>query len=136
MDDINLSKCPGTNLVVHYIRAVKNGYWLEAIVLAHMYIETQLRMILEFDDFRKAKKTNPNEKVINLAQRAYKKKIIDETLYGRIDEFNTSRNDAAHNLLTGKICYEDLEPMAIESDSLINELKQLEMTVRSRRNNP
>lgn len=119
---------------MHRLRAMENGYWLEAIVLAHMYIETQLRMILEFDDFRKDRNTNPNEKVIDLAQRAYKKKIIEETLYRRIEKFNTVRNDAVHNLTIGQISYDDLKSMATESENLINELKQSEMAVRSRRN--
>ena len=136
MEDINLSKFPALNLVVHHTRALKNGYWLEAIVLAHVYLETQLRMILEFDDFRKDRKTKSEEKVTNLAQRAYKKKIIDKALYEKIEKFNTARNDAVHNLTIGQISYEDLEPMAMESDSLINDLKPFEMAVRSRRNYP
>ena len=99
-------------------------------------METQLRMILGFDDFRKDNNTKDNEKVIKLASQAHKKGIIDDQLFEKIKRFNAARNDAVHNLTIGIISYEDLEPMAIESDSLINELKQLEMAVRAQRNYP
>ncbi len=133
MSEINLSKFPIMNLIIHHNRAIENEFWLEAIVLAHMYIETQLRKILEHDDFRKKPKTIPSEKVIELAKEAYSKQVVNEQLLRKIESFNKSRNDAVHNLTVGIISYEDLKATATSSDQLIGELRELEEDISSRR---
>ena len=135
MSEINLSEFPIMNLIIHYNRAIENEFWLEAIVLAHMYVETQLRKILEFDDFRKKPKTIPNEKVIELAKQAYNKRVVNKQLLRKIESFNKSRNDAVHNLTVGIISYEDLKATATSSDQLIGELRELEEDISSRRTN-
>ncbi|MBN2116647.1 MAG: hypothetical protein JW730_08755 [Anaerolineales bacterium] len=133
MEIKDFSGFPMLSLTLYFNRAIEDKHWLEAIVLAHMYIETQLRMILGFDDFRKTPRAKKEETVYSLNRQAYKKKAIDKLLYERIDHFNSTRNNAVHNLTLGIISYEDLEPMANEAAKLIRELNDLETAIRSRR---
>ncbi len=121
------------SLTLYFSRAIEDKHWLEAIVLAHMYIETQLRMILGFDDFRKTPRAEKEETFYFLYHRAYKEGAIGKTLYERIDQFNSTRNNAVHNLTLGIISYDELEPMAQEAAKLIRELNELETAIRLRR---
>ncbi len=118
----DFSAFPGLNLILYYNRAIDDKHWLEAIVLAHMYIETQLRTILG-KEIRKAKNTKKAENVIGLAVRAREKKKIEEGLSKRIEEFNITRNNAVHNLAVGIVTYDQLESTARQAGSLIQELQ-------------
>ena len=120
----DFSAFPTLSLVLYYNRAINEKHWLEAIVLAHMYIETQLRTVLG-KEIRKAKRTKNDENVIGLVEKANEKKKIDDDLAKRLTEFNNSRNNAVHHLSIGIITYDELEPTARQAGSLIHELQAL-----------
>lgn len=121
-DDQIIHSFPVINLVIYFHRAIDDRHWLEAIVLAHMYIETQLRAI-EGKNIRKGKNTPKDEKIIVLAKNAYNKKNISEDLFNKINGFNSKRNDAVHNIASGVITYDQLEQTAIDAGTLIDELR-------------
>jgi hypothetical protein len=136
MENVDLSKFPIMELLVRRMRALENKYWIEGLVLTHMYIETQLRIILEFVEFRKTRNTKQEETVISLIEKTYKKEIIETDLYEKLRSFNTARNNAVHNLGIGLISYDDLELLASESSILINELMLIEVAINARKNYP
>lgn len=121
-DDIVARNFPVINLVVYFNRAIKDKHWLEAIVLAHMYIETLLRTI-EGKSIRKGRNTKKGESIKGLAKSAYDKQNISQALFSKIDKFNTIRNNAVHNIASGEITYEQLEQTAIDAGTLIDELR-------------
>ncbi len=109
---------PVSGLVLYFNRAFDDKYWLEAIVLAHMYIETQLRTVLG----KEIREARNGDSVIWLATKAKEKNKIEESLFKRIEKFNTARNDAVHNLAIGSIRYDQLESVAVQASKLMNEL--------------
>ncbi len=122
VDDIVARAFPVSGLVIYFNRAINDKHWLEAIVLAHMYIETQLRTVLG-KEIRKQR--NTSESVITLAKKAKEKKKIEEGLFERIEDFNTIRNNAVHHLSIGIISYEELEKPARQAGNMMNELLSL-----------
>jgi len=121
MDIKDFSDFPVISLVLYFNRAIDDKHWLEAIVLAQMYIETQLRTLLGKD----IRKNKDNISIYALADAALKNNKIDGDLYGRIKEFNSVRNTAVHHLSLGNITYDGLEQSAKQAGSLINELQAL-----------
>jgi hypothetical protein len=119
-----LTNLPGANLVLRRMRALENKYWLEAMILADIHIETQLRTIAGIDEIQKSKRTG--KEVINLAKQMAEQNMIGKDLYEKIKKFNTSRSKIFQNFVMETISYEQLESMAIASESLIVELKDLE----------
>jgi hypothetical protein len=117
-DDIIAHALPTMRLIVYFNQAIDGKRWLEAIVLAHMYIETQLRTIAG----KPIRKERWGKKVIRLAKSARDKDRIGEDLFHKIEEFNEARNDAVHNLASENITYDQLEPTARQGGKLINEL--------------
>lgn len=124
MQPSDTSAFPVLSLAIYYIRAIEDKHWLEAIVLAHMYIETQLRTIFG-KDIRKTKSAKDNERVIKLVEIAKDKNKINDNLFTKLTEFNTMRNNAVHHLSIGIITYDELEPTARKAGSLIDELRAL-----------
>lgn len=119
-----LSSLPGADLVLRRMRALENKYWLEAMILADLHIETQLRTISGVDEIQKSKRTG--KEVINLAKQMAEHNMIGKDLYEKIKKFNTSRSKVFQNFVMETISYEQLESMAMASESLIVELKDLE----------
>jgi hypothetical protein len=118
----SLSNLPGADLVLRRMRALENKYWLEAMILADLHIETQLRSISGIDS--KSKRTG--KEVINLAKQMAEHNMIDRNLYQKIKKFNASRSKIFQNFVMETTSYEQLESMAMASESLIAELKDLE----------
>lgn len=125
MKKLKLSGNPVMDLIIYRIRAMEEEHWLEVIVLTHMFVETQLRIVTGLDPVRNKRNPPREEKVIELAKQALKQNIIDNQLFSKIDTFNTARNDAAHNLALGIISYEQLKPVAKQSDDLMSELQRI-----------
>ena len=94
-------------LVIYFNKAIKDKHWLEAIVLAHMYIETQLRALL-FKDAHEGKKAGSLTK---LAKVAFDNKYIDLNIFEKIKEFNRARNDAVHNIASENITFDQLQQL-------------------------
>ena len=115
------------DLIRYRIRAMQNGYWLEALVLAHLFVESQLRLVLCLptqSGCRIPDDTIDEQRyVMQLATIARNNGIIDEDTWSMIREFNTARNDAVHNLSSGEISYEGLEGPARSADNLISRLQ-------------
>jgi hypothetical protein len=122
----SLSSLPGADLVLRRMRALENKYWLEAMILADLHIETQLRTISGMDELQKSKSKRTGKEVINLAKQMAEQNMIGKDLYEKIKKFNTSRSKVFQNFVMETISYEELESMAMASESLIVELKVLE----------
>ncbi len=125
MGKIRTSGNPVMDLIIYRDRAMQNGFWLEAIALTHMFIETQLRIVAGLEPVRRKGRAPSDEKVIELAKATKKRGIIDRKLFVKIDRFNTDRNNALHNLALGKIRYDNLSPIARGSEELMTELQSL-----------
>lgn len=132
INSLRLSKLPGADLVLRRMRALENKYWLEAMILADLHIENQLRTISGLNDLPKNVKRRTGKEVINLAKEIYERKIINDALYEKIKTFNTARIKTFQNFIIETISYEDLEVMVMASESLIVELKNLEVSKLSR----
>jgi hypothetical protein len=122
----SISKLPGANLVLRRMRALENKYWLEAMILADLYIETQLRNISGFENVQKNKTKRTGREVVQLAKQMYEQKMIDKDLFERIKKFNAARSRAFQHFIVESFSYEQMESMAMASEGLIVELKQLE----------
>jgi hypothetical protein len=121
-----LSNLPGADLVLRRMRALENKYWLEAMILADLHIETQLRAISGINELPKSKSKRTGKEVINLAKQMAEHNMIGKELYEKIRKFNTSRSRIFQNFVMETISYEKLESMAMASENLIVELKDLE----------
>ena len=122
------------DLIRFRIRAVENGYWLEALVLAHLFVETQLRLILWGipgpSGKRIAKSTIDDQKyVMQLANLAKDSGVIDEETWAMIREFNSARNKAVHDLSSGEITYGELETPALSASDLMSRLQRYYVAV-------
>jgi hypothetical protein len=122
----SINKLPGADLVLRRMRALENKYWLEAMILADLYIETQLRSISGFENVSKNKNKRTGREVIQLAKQMYEQKMIDKDLIERIKKFNAALGRAFQNFIVETFSYEQMESMAMASEGLIVELKQLE----------
>jgi uncharacterized protein YutE (UPF0331/DUF86 family) len=116
------------DLIRYRIRAIESGYWLEALILAHLFVETQLRLILSgiLTSSGKCipKNTIDGQKyVMQLANLAKDNGIIDEDTWALVRKFNTVRNQAVHDLSSGDISYEDLRVPAMSADDVISRLQ-------------
>lgn len=121
-------------LIKFRIRALNRGHWVEAIVLAHMFVETQLRLILRGSLGKTGKrlseeKIKKSKYVMDLANLALDNKFIDKVTYNLIQDFNKMRVKAVHNLSEGDISYEDLESPAKEAEKVISNLQSHYITV-------
>jgi hypothetical protein len=113
---------PVLRLIIHFNRAMDDQHWIEAIALAHMYIETQLRALL----FKRNRETaNPDEKVIALASTALEMKYISGELFISIRDFNKARNDAVHNIAALNKKYDGFRAAAQLASEIITQLQQL-----------
>jgi hypothetical protein len=103
--------------------AARNGYWLESLSLAHLFVETQLELIVSGhcspDEVDKASRRH----VWGLANLAKRKGLITPDTWNMIEEFNSARNKAIHGLATGEITYKDIEQHALDVDDLIANLQ-------------
>jgi hypothetical protein len=84
IDSLLLSKLPGSDMVLRRMRALENKYWLEAMMLADLHIESQLQKISGLDDLPRTGKTRTGKEVINLAKQFFERKIINNDLYEKI----------------------------------------------------
>lgn len=121
-----LTSLPSAALVVRRMRALENKYWLEAMILADLQIEMQLRNSSGVKDIQKNKSKRTGREVINLAKNMYDQKVINKALFEKIKAFNTTRSQVFENFATELTSYENLESIAMASESLIVELNQLE----------
>jgi len=123
IDDMVAVAFPVLRLFIYFNKAIQDEHWLEAIVLAHMYIETQLRALLFKDNREEGNKRD--EPVIKLAEVAFDNKYIDKNVLEKIKDFNTARNDAVHNIASENITFDQLLPTAKLASDLMNELQIL-----------
>ena len=109
--------------------AARNGYWLEALALAHLFIETQLRLIVSGScsshEIDKASKQH----VWGLGELARKKELINADTWNMVEEFNKARNKAIHGLASGEITYEEIKEQALKAEALIGNLQSYYVTV-------
>lgn len=109
--------------------AARNGYWLESLSLAHLFVETQLRLIVSGhcppDEVDKAGKRH----VWGLANLAKENGLITPDTWNMIEEFNIARNKTVHGLATGEITYKEIEQYTLDADDLIGNLQGYYVTV-------
>lgn len=109
--------------------AARNGFWLESLALAHLLVETQLRLIVSGhcspDEIDKVSRSH----VWGLAILAKDKGLIASETWVMIKEFNNARNRAIHGLATDEIAYQDLERHMMDADKLISKLQSHYATV-------
>lgn len=106
-------------LVQKRLKAVRNGYWLEAITLSYICLELDLRKLLSTNALGKTKpleheKIIKQEYLMNLANLAKDNGFISEDIWDRIKRFNDFRRKAIHGLIQGEITYDDLEKPCLE----------------------
>ncbi|MCC6502541.1 MAG: hypothetical protein IT362_05325 [Deltaproteobacteria bacterium] len=115
-------------LVVKRIKAVRNGYWLEAITLSYICLELRLRILLSTNALGK-KIPVEHEKIIkqkylmSLANLAKENGFISEDIWERIKKFNSLRKKAIHGLIQGEIGYDDLREPCLEIDRLTSDIQ-------------
>lgn len=122
------------DLISYQIRAVQSGHWLEALVLTHMFVETQLRLILSGLPGPTGKPITQNKidkqrSVIELARLAKDNGLVTLDTWEMIREFNTARNNAVHNLGRGNISYNELRPAALKASEVVSDLQRYYVTV-------
>lgn len=102
------------DFIKRFLEARENGFFLEAINLAYILMEIELRLLL-YNKVDKKGKPIPTRLIdeqkflMELANLAKKRYCIDNVLWEKIKEFNDTRKKAVHGLAQGKISYEELE---------------------------
>lgn len=122
--DGHFASVPGSEKTERRMRALQNKYWLEALVLANIHIENQLKSIL--GNQPAAKNKRPGYELLQLAKQAHTASMIDQKLFGRIKTFNTARSRVFQNFVGETITYQELETMVKASEELIVELQLFE----------
>ena len=122
------------DLIRYRIRAIENGYWLEALALTHLFVETQLRLILSGISGQSGKsipksKIENQKYVMQLANLAKDNRIVNNATWQMIKNFNRARNEAIHGLSSGQITYDDLREPAVNAGDLISQLQRYYVTV-------
>ncbi|MBE3143959.1 MAG: hypothetical protein IMZ61_08555 [Planctomycetes bacterium] len=110
------------------IRAQKKESWIEAISLSYTLLEIELRLLLSSKKGASGIPVPPEEiykqqYLKDLAKVAREKGFIDDTLWGKIIEFNDIRRKAIHRFALGEISYEDLKGPALESTEIMGEIQ-------------
>jgi hypothetical protein len=121
-----ITHLPGASLVLQRMRALENKFWLEALVLADLYMEIQLKAISGTGDPQKVKNKRTGREVIHLAKQMFDNHMLDRKLYEKIKKFNTSRSRIFQNFAMEALPYKQLESIVMISESLITELKRLQ----------
>ena len=120
--------------------ARRNGAWLEAVALAHLFIETQLDLIVTGLTNPKGQKPAQNEidqarkgHVFALGKLARSYELIRDDTWEAIQACNVARNKAIHGLAKGEITYEVLQKHVTDADALITDLQRyyIEVTAYS-----
>lgn len=112
-------------IIKHKDTAKRNGSWLESMVLAHLFIETQLTIIVSGHyHLKEIDETSSKSHVLGLGNLAKNKYLIREETFERIKEFNIARNKAVHGLTKGEITWEEIKEQINLADKLISELQR------------
>jgi len=117
------------------VRAIKQGYWLEAIDLTYILLEIELRLLLTSKAGTKGKpllkdKIDRQKYLMNLANLAKDSGFLNESLWERIREFNNKRRAAIHGLAKGKISYHELEKVCKNTAELIYDIQSLWLPIK------
>jgi hypothetical protein len=96
---------------------------LESLALAHLFVETQLRLIVSGHCSPEEVDRASRSHVWGLANLAKDRGLITPDTWDLIEEFNSARNKAIHGLATGEITYRDIEQHALDADDLIGNLQ-------------
>lgn len=109
--------------------AARNGFWLESLALAHLFVETQLRLIVSGhcspDEVDRASRGH----VWGLANLARDNGLVTSETWGLLERFNSARNKAIHGLATGEITYEEIKEHVLNADDLIDDLQSYYVTI-------
>jgi hypothetical protein len=112
-----------------YAIAIERKTWIEAISLGYTAIEIGLTKLI-----RSGVQGHPTisesriEKcnyLIQLAKLAQDEKIIDQSLYDKIDQFNQVRRAAIHKLAEGRTKKSELESAAHSVTDCLSEIQRL-----------
>jgi len=117
------------------VRAIKQGYWLEAIDLTYILLEIELRLLLTSKAGAKGKplskdKIDRQRYLMNLANLAKDSGFLSESLWERIREFNNKRRAAIHGLAKCKISYHELEKVCKNTEELIYDIQSLWLPIK------
>jgi len=123
------------DLIKLRIRALKQGFWLEAINLTYVLLEIELRLLLTSKVGERSTPLSRSEIdqrkfLMALVSLAKEKKFIDDSLWNRIDEFNKKRRDAIHGLAQGKISYPELKNVLEKTGELIYDIQNRWLPIR------
>ena len=126
-----------------YAIAVERKIWIEAISLGYTMIEISLTQLMrsgaQGHPTISESRINQCNYLIQLAKLARDKKIIDQSLYDKIDKFNKVRRSAIHRLAEGRTKKSELESAAHSVTDCLSEFQRLlgiKITVGHEERNP
>ena len=110
------------------IIAQRSGHWIEAISLAYILMEIELRILLTSKAGKDAKplpleQINSARYLMDLANLARENEFIDDELFEKIKTFNKIRGECIHQLAQGAITYSQLEATANNTTEIIGEIQ-------------
>lgn len=109
--------------------ATANGHWLEALTMAHLFIETQLNIIVSSHckaaEIEKAQRNH----VWGLGNLARDKGLITAITRDKIMKTNKNRNQTIHGLINDEITYDEIEQHLLDANELISELQRHYVTI-------
>lgn len=110
------------------IRAIKQGHWLEVIDLTYIILEIELRLLLISKAGEQGKplpivEIDKQKYLMTLASLAKSKGFLDNSLLGKIKNFNNKRRNAMHGLAQGRISYSELEDVYNNTTELIYDIQ-------------
>ncbi len=116
-------------------KALKNGFWIEAIEIGYILLEIEFRLLLRSRaDSKKGpidiEKINNQKYLINLATLALDNNFISNDTFNKIKSFNVTRKKAFHGLAFGEIEYADIEDDARKVHRLIGEIQGYFLTIK------
>ena len=102
---------------------------LESLALAHLFVETQLSLIVSGHCSPNEVDKASEKHVWGLGKLAKEKGLVTSGTWNMINEFNKARNKAIHGLASGEITYEEIEKHVLNADELISILQNYYATV-------
>jgi KaiC/GvpD/RAD55 family RecA-like ATPase len=110
------------------LRAIKNGFYLEAVFIEYAILEDRSESLLRHCEMFNPDKHNTLAKKLNRISELHRnksglvKKYIPEDVIGGIREWKNERNRLIHALLKQELHTEDLEKIALDGQTLANGL--------------
>ena len=116
------------------LTAKEEGYLIEAISLGYTLLEVNLRLLLTSKAGKNGQPFSSQtldkmKFLMDLANLAKENGFIDNTLYEKLDNFNTIRKDAIHGLVQGRIDYAKIEKGTSKINELIGDIQSRWLTI-------